>query len=59
MVGTGSQARRLLVLETPCKPTEQPGGVLLVPPILPPDEWEALAVKSQERLSAQTREGVA
>lgn len=59
MLGAGSQARRLTTLEQPSKPTDKPGGALLLPPILPPDAWEELAVKSQERLAQLTREGVA
>lgn len=35
-----------------------PPGVLAVPPILPPDEWERQAMASQQQLSRDTMEGV-
>lgn len=32
------------------------GGVMLVPPILPPDEWEAIAAPMQDKLIADSWE---
>lgn len=59
MLGTAAQASRLGKLEAPSRSTTLPGGALVVPPILPLDVWEKLAVSSQEQLASKTREGVA
>lgn len=57
MVTRAQTAKRLSALEQPSQPAERRGLVLL-PPILPVDEWEALAIPQQDALAAATREGV-
>jgi hypothetical protein len=59
MLGTAAQAMRLGKLEAPSRSTTRPGGALVVPPILPLDAWERLAVAAQGQLANKTREGVA
>ena len=59
MLGTAAQATRLGKLEAPSRSTTRPGGALVVPPMLPLDVWERLAVASQGQLANKTREGVA
>lgn len=58
MRGTAGQSKRLDKLEKPGKPGANPGGVLVMPPILPLDEWEALAIPQQQALANATRAGV-
>ena len=56
---TAAQQRRLEAgITRRALPGHQSGGVLLVPPIAPLDEWEAEAMASQAELARLTREGV-
>lgn len=48
-----AQAERLFA-ELAALPHAERGGYLLVPPILSVDEWEALALDSQEKLASDT-----
>jgi hypothetical protein len=56
---TAAQQRRLNEgITRRALPGHQAGGVLLVPPIAPLDEWEAEAMASQAALVQATHEGI-
>lgn len=57
MKGLSGADRRLDKLEAPIKPGSRT-GVVLLPRILPLDEWERLAVKQQDELARLTHEGL-
>jgi hypothetical protein len=50
--------KRLADLERPRANPRLAGGVMLVPPRMPLDDWEALAVASQSALAEATRDGI-
>jgi len=58
MHGTAAQATRLRKLEAPGRPGMRPGGVLVMPHVLPVDAWERLALPQQQALATATRAGV-
>jgi hypothetical protein len=56
---SAAMLRQLRDLQAPPREQEaDKGGFVLVPPILPHDQWEALAAVSQDDLAAATMEGV-
>lgn len=50
--------KRLSSLERPRGNPKLQGGVMLVPPRMPLDEWETIAHQSQMALAEATREGI-
>ena len=50
--------KKRLAQEHDAKGNKRRGGIMLVPRMLTPDEWEQLAVPMQQRLTADVREFV-
>ena len=51
--------RRLRELQAPRREHEEDTrGIVLVPPMLPHEQWEALAAASQDALAMATMEGI-
>lgn len=50
--------KRMDALAAPRKGARLDAGVMVVPPRLPLDEWEAMAMQSQAELADATRDGI-
>lgn len=57
VAGVTGLASRVAKLESPAKAGERP-GVVVLPPILPVDVWEAIAEPMQRELVLATHEGL-
>ena len=56
---SAAMLRQLRALRAPPRDQEEDtGGYVLVPPVLPHDQWEALAVASQDALALASMEGI-
>ena len=56
---SAAMLRHLRELQAPRRDHEaDTRGFVLVPPILPHDQWEALAAASQDALAMATQEGI-
>lgn len=55
---SAADRKRMEALAVPRKSARLDAGVMVVPPRLPLDEWEAMAVQSQAELAVATHYGI-